>query len=145
MPGTAIDSRSVAPPPLHQLLRTAVGLLALGGATLWVLQVGASLDAPRRLSETWRISDTCVPNADLLHVSQSGVFLEVTWPGGPVEHLQGRLDGERVRLRGMAVACDGAEAKGGGTWTLDQLRAKVEIPGCAPCPSAVLDAGPVHP
>lgn len=122
-----------------------MGLLAIGGATLWVMRQGADLQAPRKLAETWRLTSSCVPSADLLHIEQSGVFLVVHWPGGPVEKLTGRLDGERVRFRAAETTCGDGTAHGGGTWALDGLRAKVEIPGCGPCETAALDATPVAP
>lgn len=130
-------------PALPNALRLALGLLILGGAVFFVLHAGRDLRPPPRLATTWSVGATaCAGAGDRLELSQSGVFLHVRWPGGPVPELEGRLEGDGVRLAGVASACGGGDARATGTWTPGALRLDLAVPGCDRCSSGTLEGAP---
>jgi hypothetical protein len=124
------------------LWRMVVALLLLVGLVWGVLHAGADLSAPAPLGERWTRTEVglCAPEATTLTLSQSGVFLDVRWPGGPVEVLRGRLEGERIALHGTLLRCGVGEARLEGTWTPAGLEARVTASGCAACDGARLTA-----
>lgn len=115
--------------------RLAAGLLALVALAWAVLHAGSTLTAPQPLGAAWTLVEPlpCAADATALTVSQSGVFLDVRWPGGPVPVLAGRLDGARVALTG---ACATGQARGQGTWTAEGLDARLTT--CGPCGDVAL-------
>lgn len=115
--------------------RLAAGLLALVGLAWAVLHAGSSLSAPPPLGAAWTLVEPlpCAAGATALTVSQSGAFLDVRWPGGPVPTLAGRLDGTRVTFTGT---CATGEARGEGTWTAEGLDARLTT--CGPCGEVAL-------
>ncbi|MFN7146923.1 MAG: hypothetical protein ACK4YP_24320 [Myxococcota bacterium] len=113
--------------------RLAAGLLVLAAMAWGVLHAGSTLTAPPPLGAAWTLAEPlpCAPDATALTLSQSGVFLDVRWPGGPVAVLAGRLDGARVTLTGTCTS-------GAGTWTPEGLDARLTT--CGPCGEIALRA-----
>jgi hypothetical protein len=127
-------------------LRLALGLLLLGGACWGVLRAGERLHAPAKLGGTWVVDapDACLAAAPGFTLSQSGVFLEVSWPGGPAEHLRGRLDGDHFTLTAEDGACPDTRLTG--TWTPDGVEALLAPAGCGLCaPGGIVRARPAAP
>lgn len=124
-------------------LRLALGLLVLGGAVFLVLRAGRDLRPAPRLASSWTVRATaCAGAGERLELSQSGVFLHVRWPDGPVPAWQGRLEGDAVRLTGAATACGAGEARATGTWTPEALTLDLAVPGCDRCASGTLRGVP---
>jgi hypothetical protein len=124
-------------------VRLALGLLLLGSAAWGVLHAGGALTAPEKLAETWHVTvatDGCAALGDTITLSQSGVFLDVTWPGARPEHLHGRLEGAGTTLTGTS-ACGGT-ATLTGAWSPGVVNATLSAPACSACPQATLRAEP---
>ncbi len=131
-------------PAWIQALRLVTGLAALV-AVLWlVLRAGGALQAPPNLAGAWHVTgpEGCVATSPQMRIDQSGVFLAVSWPDGPVEQLRGRLSGASFTASGLSPSCGSGPVTLEGEWISSGMRGQLSAPGCVRCPAGELRALP---
>ncbi|MFZ5475936.1 MAG: hypothetical protein ACOZNI_04100 [Myxococcota bacterium] len=106
------------------LVRTAVGLVALGGAVWGVISSGRGLRAPPPLASTWSVQERAGCAGEDVALTQSGVYLHAESGG---RTWRGKLEGERVSL---TTTCGSESAWLTGTWTPTGLSATVRREAC---------------